>query len=336
MTFRLRHYLILFLLLTGCGQSSQQTVLKAGNIKVIDFRGKPVTLHRPATRIVCLIESALSGLYMLNAENQVVGISSGVYNESAALQYAKMDERVKNKELPAVGNWDFVSLENLVALQPDLVIIWSSQNESIDAIEEKGIPVYGVFIKSFNDIYKEISDLGVLTGKKSRADSINNYTKKEVELLYNQSTKVDKKMVYFMWTQGLLETSGTTSTVNELIELAGATNVCRLPYEHVVINKETLLESNPDIILMWYNNSQNPADIWNLPELQGIKAIRNRNVCELPNVFWCDLWTLKYQYAVKVLAKYCHPDSFGNLNPEEEKKKMIVMLYGQKGQNIFR
>ena len=58
-----------------------------------------------------------------------------------------MDERIKDKNLPAPGNWDFVNMESVVALKPDLVILWSNQTESIGSLEERGIPVYGVFIK---------------------------------------------------------------------------------------------------------------------------------------------------------------------------------------------
>jgi len=303
--------------------------MSATSIKVTDFRGKEIHLAKPATRIVCLIESALSGLYMLNAESRVVGVPSSIYNESTATQYAILDERIKNKKLPAPGNWDFVSLENLVALKPDLVIIWSSQQESIEAIEEKGIPVYGVFLKSFSDVYKEINDLGKLTGTTERADSLINYTKSEISIINSQSSIANKKTVYFIWSQGLLETSGTTSTVNELIELAGAKNVCRQPQEHIVVNMENLLQWNPDLMLMWYNASKNANDYLTMPELQYINAIKNKQVYELPSVFWCDLWTLKYQYAVKLLAKNCYPVAFANLNLDLEKQKMVKALYGK-------
>jgi iron complex transport system substrate-binding protein len=139
-----------------------------------------------------------------------------------------------------------------------------------------------------------------------------------------------------MWAQGLLETSGTTSTVNELIELAGAKNVCRQPKEHIVINKETLLEYNPDLILLWNNDAMSPENIMSLPELQNVNAIKNHQVYELPEVFWCDLWTLKFQYAVKLLAKYCYPVLNENLNLESEKIQMITTLYGKTGQNLLQ
>ena len=330
--------LIFSVTFSSCRPDRAKPVGSASSIQVSDFRNREITLSKPASRIICLIESGLSGLYMLRAENQVIGVSSAIYNESASAHYAALDERIKNKELTAPGNWDFVSIENIVALQPDLVIIWASQTESIQSIEEHGIPVYGVFLRSIDDVYKEMKDFGALTGKSQRADSLIAYTKAEISKLKSiQKSSNDKlKSVYFMWNQGLLETAGTTSTVNELIELAGAKNSCMVNQEHVVINKEKLFDWNPDMMVMWCDPSKSPKDILNLSEIQQLKAIQDKQVYELPSVFLCDLWTLKFPYAVKMLAKWCYPSTFSVLNLEDEKRKMLLELYGQKGEKLLK
>lgn len=323
---------------SSCRPGRAKLVGSTSSIQVSDFRNKEITLSKPASRIICLIESSLSGFYMLRAENQVIGVSSAIYNESASVQYAALDERIKNKELTAPGNWDFVSIENIVAVQPDLVIIWASQTESIQSIEEHGIPVYGVFLRSFDDVYKEMKDFGALTGKNQRADSLIAYTKAEISKLksFQQSSNDTPKSVYFMWNQGLLETAGTTSTVNELIELAGAKNSCSIEQEHVIVNKEKLFDWNPDMMVMWCDPSKSPKDILNLSEIQQLKAIQDKQVYELPSVFLCDLWTLKFPYAVKMLAKWCYPSTFSGLNLEDEKRKMLLELYGQKGEKLLK
>ena len=136
----------------------------AEGVAATDFRGRRIELDKPAERIVCLLESALSGLYMLGADTRLVGISTNIYQESVFPYYAAMDERIRERTLPTPGNWDFVNIESMVALRPDLVIIWSGQEESIAALEEKGIPVFGVFIEHFADIHREIIALGELTG----------------------------------------------------------------------------------------------------------------------------------------------------------------------------
>jgi iron complex transport system substrate-binding protein len=307
-----------------------------GTIAVTDFRGKELHLKKPADHIVCLIESALSGIYMLGAENKIVGISTSVYDDNVSTQYACLDERIKNKSINAPGNWDFVNIESVIALKPDLVIMWASQEESIESMESKGIPVYAVMLKSTNDVYKEISDLGKLTGKEKRADSLVQYTKDELSKIdsTNKTLIKGKKSVYFMWSQGQLETSGKNSTVNELIMMAGAKNVCTSTDEHLIANLEKVIEWNPDIIVMWYNANKNPDDILQLAEWSNIRAIKEKQVFELPSVFFCDLWTLKFQYAVKLLSTWCYPDEFKEYDLEKEKRQMLLKLYGSKGGKI--
>jgi iron complex transport system substrate-binding protein len=214
------------------------------------------------------------------------------------------------------------------------VIIWASQTDAIANLESKNIPVYSVFIKNFDDVYKEISDFGKIFNKTARADSLINYTKKQVSLLNAYKPPAIEK-VYFMWPQGLLETSGRKSSANELIEISGAVNVCNSGDEHIKINIEKLVQWNPDIIVMWYNTVTSAEDIIKMKELAGINAVKNQRVYMFPGIFYCDFWTLKFQLAAKMLAKWCYPEYYSAMNIENEKREMILSLYGKKGERLF-
>ena len=305
----------------------------ASPITVTDFRGKTLSFSKPPERIVCLIESALSGIYMLGAQNKIVGISTNIYNESVFSDYSAMDERIRQKKIPAPGNWDFVNIESVVALQPDLVILWSHQEESIRSLEEKGIPVFGVFIGKFEDVYREILALGTLTGKQARAEELIRYTKEELSRFSERTARIaaeNRPKIYFMWAQGELETSGRNSTVNELIGLARGINVCgHIGHEHLVVNIENILTWNPDLIIMWHNAAKDPKDVILNPMWQSVGAVRTGRVHEFPNGFLCDLWTLKFQYAVKMIAKWAYPKIFEDIDPEKEKRAMLGFLYGK-------
>ena len=303
-------------------------------ITVIDFRGKSIILPYPAKRIVCLIESALSGIYMLGAESQIVGISANVYDKSVFPYYAAMDSRIQNHELPTPGNWDFVNIERVIGLKPDLVIIWSNQEESIAAMEEHHIPVYGVFIQKFNDIFKEIEDLGKLTGREERAKTLIQITNRHMASVcekISQFQPKERKKVYYMWAQGELETSGNKSTVEELITLSGAKNVAgHIQQEHLVVNMENILTWNPDVIVMWVNDRKNPDDIMTSTLWQSVTAVKKQQVFEFPDVFSCDLWTLKYIHTVILVAKWCYPNMFKEITPEDFKWELLQELYGEK------
>jgi iron complex transport system substrate-binding protein len=89
-----------------------------------------------------------------------------------------LDARIRTKQLPVPGNWDFVSIESVVALQPDLVILWSQQTESIAALEERGIPVFGIFVNRCEDVYREMAALGKLTAQERRAGELVDATRR--------------------------------------------------------------------------------------------------------------------------------------------------------------
>ncbi|MEW5908372.1 MAG: ABC transporter substrate-binding protein [Thermodesulfobacteriota bacterium] len=307
-------------------------------VGAVDFRGKEIRLQRPAERIICLMESALTGLYMLNAEKRIVGISQNVYLGNTFHYYAKMDKRIRNKELPAPGNWDFVNIESVVALKPDLVVIWSEQTESIAALERHRIPVFGVFIRKKEDIFREMHGLGELTGTAPRAGYLITYVREEMNRLQGRISSIpenEKPKIYYMWAQGNLETSCGESTVNDLIETAGGRNVCRdIPKEHLVVNLEKILAWNPEMIVMWHNERKDPGDILQDSQWARIQAVQNKRVHEFPEVFLCDLWTLKFFYASLLTAKWSHPGRFEDVDLDREKKRMIKVLYDGKMDGI--
>ncbi len=301
----------------------------ANGISVTDFRGKSIRLQKPAVRIVCLIESALSGLYMLGVGQSVVGVSTSAYLEGTVEYYRKLDHRFLNGTLPTPGNWDFINIEKAMGLRPDLVVIWAHQAEAIAALDERGIPVFGVFIKSFEDVFVEIRALGLLTGSTERASTLIEYSRNELRMLDSRISGIAKPAsVYFMWAQGELETSGRTSTVHELITLAGGRNAAEsIDREHVVVNIERVIKWNPEVILMWPDPRRRSKDIAANPRWKTIRAVIDSRIYQLPDIFSCDMWTLKFLYAVKLTAAFIHPDLMRNVDPTAERARIFNELY---------
>jgi len=270
---------------------------------------------------------------MLGAEKQVIGLSANVYHMPVYPYYASMDSRIRSRQLPTPGNWDFVNIEMVVGLQPDLVVIWSHQQESIAALEEKGVPVYGVYIEQLDDIYKELDDLGRLTGKEERAKDVIGFAKQELAEIrkgIRQMPKDERTSVYYMWAQGELETAGENSMVQELIQLSGARNVAgHVRQEHLVVNMENVLSWDPQVIVMWYNERKNPEDISRKAMWGSVSAVKNGRVHEFPDAFTCDLWTLKYIHAVSLVAEWCYPEHFDETDGSIDKWALFEKLYGR-------
>jgi len=313
----------------GCNgtENSPQNKQVIANISVTDFRGKELNFEKPVERVVCLIESGLTGIYMLNAEEKVVGISSNIYSENILKYYSVLDPRIKNKSLPCPGNWDFVNLEQVISLRPGLVIIWASQNEAIKNIEKFGVPVYAVMLHNFEDVLKEISDFGMLLGKENRSNSLIQFTKRNLEDLEKSKKANYQKSVYFAWMQGITETSGQESIVNDLIKFSGGRNVVTNTDEHVVVNLEKIVEWNPGAIVLWKNNLLSPEDVIQMNELQQTEAVKNASIFEFPSAFECDLWTLKFQYSAFLLNSWLYPINADSIALSQKQKQIFQYLY---------
>jgi iron complex transport system substrate-binding protein len=312
------------------------TNISEASIKVQDFRGKEIVLKKPAERVVCLIESALTGIYMLKQQHKIVGIPTNVYEEGYFYSdtfkyYALLDERIKNKKLPAVGNWEKVNIEKVLSLKPDLIIIWSNQTDAISTFEKLGIPVYGVFITRLEDVKKEILDFGKILDAERRAKELVAYAQIEVKYFKNKSSRIEnKKKVYFSWAQlNFLQTSCKGSIVDELINLAGGINICsNIKGESVTLNMEKLILLNPDVILMWHSKSLKPSNLKSNNQLQTINAIKKNLIFQFPDTFSFDLWTLKFLYATKFMAKNIYPGLY-NYDLNKEYQKIMNFLYGK-------
>lgn len=315
---------------SGCHHIRTEKAETPPTCSVVDFRGEIVALEQPAKRAVCLIESTLSGIYMLGAGEQVIGISTNVYEIKLFDYYAQIDNRIAEKQLPAPGNWDLVSMEQVVALRPDVVFIWSSQTETIARLETFGIPVYGVMLKSFDDVVKEIRDLGILFGKQERAQTLIDLTMHELNELQKAPVS-PSKTAYFSWPQGINHTSGIKSTVNDLFNYAGVSNVCALPDEHISVNIEQLLMWNPELIVLWPRIGNGVDEFLENKQLQPITAISKEQVFELPDPFLCDLWTLKFVYATYLVNEWAYPEA-EKLSPEVYKNFLLKSFYGDKFQ----
>ncbi len=323
-------------LLTGCGGPKKEPANTVppknepvkSEIKVTDFRGKEVVLKEPARRIACLLDSGLTGLHMLGVRDEVVALDKWTY-ENDGLQYtSQIDPRIAAKELPAVtGN-----MEKLISLKPDIVIVWA-QDQGIKQMEENGLKVYGVQINKFDDIYKEMEDLGRITGKEARARELIDYTKGELDKLSGQLAKVSqdrREKALFVWGPSKLDLAGKTSTGGDILVWAGAVNLAgQIDKEHFVAGMEQVINWNPQSIIMWNNKKIKPEDYYKDPQWLTVKAVKDKKVYMLPNFFFCDLWTLKFQYSIKSTAKWLYPEIFTGMDLEKEKRDMIVKLYGK-------
>ena len=124
----------------------QQVVGLSSNVAQVssakDDSGATLTLPRPAQRIVSLAPHLTELLFAAGAGASVVGVGAFADYPEAA------------KKLPQVGDSAMLDLERIVALKPDLLVVWRDGNspQQLAKLATLGIPVYASELGTLADI----------------------------------------------------------------------------------------------------------------------------------------------------------------------------------------
>lgn len=280
--------LIFMLLLTACGGEKieiKNVETTETTTKVfIDKRDKEITIGETPKRIVSVSASVDEFLLSLTDESQVVGVSEEATNPAVSNVYKKA-KKVENKLSKA-------SVEQIVALKPDLVIVPSFEKiEFIEQIEAANIPVYQIDDQSsFEGIKENINEIGQMIGKEKEAkDYIASMNKRFKELKEKTDAIAEKDKVRVLYWSARQTTVLDNTLIGDRIRLSGAINVINeagLPEEtskFPKLSKEKVVELNPDVIITTASVS-NPEDRqffeqWKQdPALKDVAAFKNNRI----------------------------------------------------------
>jgi len=190
-------------------------VLPALATTVQDSAGREVTLKQPARRIVALAPDIVENLFSAGAGDRLVG----------AVSYSNYPQQAK--AIPQVGTYNAFSLEKILALQPDLVVMWGSGNgmQTLSKLEGLGVPVYVSELRKLSDVPESIRRLGQLAGTDTVAEAEARRIESEIESLHNRySGRRSLGVFYQIWNEPL-QTVNREHLISEIIALCGGHNV---------------------------------------------------------------------------------------------------------------
>jgi len=209
-------------------------------ITVQDFAGREVTLEQPARRIVALAPDIVENLFSAGAGDRLVG----------AVSYSNYPRQAN--DIPEVGSYNAFSLEQILALQPDLVVMWGSGNgmQTLSKLEGLGIPVYVSELRKLSDVPESIRRLGTLAGTASVAAVEARRIEREIESLRNHYSGRRSLGVFYQIWNDPLQTINREHLISEVIALCGGHNIfgdasALAPR----ISVESVLLRNPDAIV---------------------------------------------------------------------------------------
>lgn len=209
-------------------------------VAVTDDTGARITLARPAQRIVSLAPHLTELLFAAGAGAQLVGV--GAYS----------DYPPAARTLPRVGDATLLDLERIVALKPDLLVVWQDGNspQQLQRLAALGLPVYASRLGTLADIAGTLRRLGTLAGSAEIAQARAAAFEAELAALRARyAGRRELRVFYQIWRQPLLTINGR-HLISEALRLCGARNVfAELPVLTPTVGAEAVLAARPDVIV---------------------------------------------------------------------------------------
>ncbi len=200
-----------------------------------------MTPSHDGTRIIALAPNIVEILYAIGQRNQIVGVSQfTTYPPDAAKK-------------PSIGGIYNPNWEQIIALQPDLVIGLNTQKKIGMQLNALGIDFLGVSHERISDIMQSILLIGKACGAEQPAQTLFNQIKSQMDIRRSATDNQTYRVLVCVGhdeTWSRIHIAGRHTFYDELIELAGGINVCtenRIKYPE--ISQENLISMNPDVLI---------------------------------------------------------------------------------------
>lgn len=289
----------------GCASAPapSSSTQASASFQVVDQLGRTVKLDKTPQRIISLAPSNTEILYALGLGNEIMGVTS----------YDNYPPEVKQKTI--IGGFSTTDIEKVVALSPDLIVAAPiHQKEIIPQLESRGLAVLGLNPVDVNGVSAAINLVGKVTGKAAAASTLvaqlDQRSKSISDATANLSQSNKPRVFYVVWHDPLM-TAGTSTMIDDLITRAGGVNIASDLSGYVNINLETVIQRNPQIILVISSmgDSKSFDYIKNEPRFQSTDAIKNNQIYSLDSDIF-GRTTPRIVDGLEQMAKLIHPEIF--------------------------
>ena len=221
----------------------------------------------PAQRIVTLAPHLTELVYTAGAGDRLVGADS----------YS--DYPTEAMRVPRVGDAFQVDYERLLALRPDLVLVWTTgmPEPVIERITDLGLRVERVSIARLEDIAVALRQIGDLAGTRPQAERAARAFLDEVARLRVGRAGEKPLSVFYQISEAPLYTVSGKHVISEMIELCGGRNVfAELEQVAPPVGLEAVIERNPQVIITADGAQGDPLSVWR--RWPDVDAVRSGNL----------------------------------------------------------
>lgn len=238
---RLGISIVLLSLLVACGSPAQKEEEISYPIEVTDQLGRVVKLEKIPERIVSLAPSNTEILFALGLADKVVAVTD----------YCNYPPEAKEK--PSIGGFSTPNIEEIVALSPDLILATSiHEKRIIPQLEEKGMAVFALNLKTLDEALEAITMVGEITEKEEEASQLVTEMRNRIKAVTDKTDSLPEgkrpRVFHLTWHDPLM-TSGSGTLLHELIQKAGGRNIFLEIIGTKSVDLEVLVARDPQVMI---------------------------------------------------------------------------------------
>ena len=226
----------------------------------VDDAGRAVEFAAPARRVITLAPSLTEFVYAVDAGSALVGTMDTSNYPAAA------------KRVPRIGDYQRLDVERIVALKPDLILVWQhgNQGRELAQLEAAGLRLFYLEPRRLDDVARALLRVGALLGRDSAAEARAAVLRREIAALRDRHATAAPVSVFFqVWSQPLM-TLNDQHLTSDVMALCGGHNVFgALAALAPQLSVESVVAADPEVMFTasefssdgpsWRRDSKHPA-----------------------------------------------------------------------------
>lgn len=276
--------------------------------EVVDELGRSIRIPQRVQRIVSLAPSLTETVYALGFQDRLVGDTDYCDYPPDAQKKAK------------VGGAINPSIEQIVSLRPDLVLVTKSLNrlETVRALGDLGIPSYATDPHTVAQIITSTERLAEVLGAPDAGATLGaDLDRRLAELRDRLNGLAPKRVLFVVWTEPLISV-GQNTFIADALRRAGATSVVESSQDWPQMSLEEVVRLQPDFLVFAASHSETPQNDFSFladrPAWHSLDVVRNRRFVVVSDAV--NHPSPRIVSAIEELAHRLHPEAFA-AHPEE-------------------
>jgi iron complex transport system substrate-binding protein len=260
-------------------------------VTVTDDAGRSVTVAAEPQRIVSLAPANTEILFAL-------GVTS--YDDYPA----------EVVDIEKVGDFAGPNIEAVAAANPDVVFVTTGvQGDIVTKLEELGATVIAIDPQTLNSVYENIEEVALVVNRVEEGERVVAEMQATVDEIVTSLEGVERATCFVEIAQNPLFTAGKGTLIDELITLAGGTNVVEsegwVPY-----SVEEVIKADPAVYLATLGSMSDPAELEKRPGFKDLSAVKGGRVHVLEDNLVSRPGP-RIVEGLRVIASALHPQAFG-------------------------